>query len=620
MSTSKKSLSNTHTSIDSEFIGYINSLNDAIKEFYGVAKYNVKEASSFLSLFDPQLSSMESFLKWFAFKDKDENIAKIMENINQCKNIVNQLKNNSNLNLNNLNLFFGDAKILFNKMRTHRSRNLRTIKHSMTSKIYSNKKNKNIDFNTLSNYSTNVNDLVNKKYFDKNDYNKLINLIGQLKIYDEIVEKFSIKAKDNFVNLRKMILNILLKGDANLNDKNFNINKDYRSKSEKIDINLLEIKTKYENEISRLNIKIKELENNYENIELISSKAKKFDELKQKVELELIDDNNAKFNLLNDNDFEERIINLININKKLNIELKKLKNDINNLGSNNIALKQKLLENNINLKNSLNIEEIESLNKKNEELSKILTSKMEQIISLEKENINLKSILSESSTNNSNMNQNIPLSDKRVNNLNNIKTNDYKNLMLDNAKYRNSIQKLNKENQDLKMKFQNIFANNNYILSMQQELNQLRKIIEENNMNTDNKNLEYEQKINNLENILNEKESLLNQYEAYENNKDINILIEEMENKDKIISELNNKIANYEKNILLLNQKQNNNNINKKDLNLKFSELEKENKFYKNKLGEMQEQFNKIRKSIQSNNSKNKNDKTNDKELAIIKY
>ena len=580
MSTSKKSLSNTHTSIDSEFIGYINSLNDAIKEFYGVAKYNVKEASSFLSLFDPQLSSMESFLKWFAFKDKDENIAKIMENINQCKNIVNQLKNNSNLNLNNLNLFFGDAKILFNKMRTHRSKNLRTIKHSMTSEIYSNKKNKNIDFNTLSNYSTNVNDLVNKKYIDKNDYNKLINLIKQLKIYDEIVEKFSIKAKDNFVNLRKMILNILLKGEANLNDKNFNINKDYRRKSEKIDMNLLEIKTKYENEISRLNIKIKELENNYENIELISSKAKKFDELKQKLELELIDDNNAKFNLLNDNDFEERIINLININKKLNIELKKLKNDINNLGSNNIALKQKLLGNNINLKNSLNIEEIESLNKKNEELSKILTSKMEQIISLEKENINLKSILSESSTNNSNMFQNIPLSDKRVNNLNNIKTNDYKKLMLDNAKYRNSIQKLNKENQDLKMKFQNIFANNNYILSMQQELNQLRKIIEENNMNTDNKNLEYEQKINNLENILNEKEALLNQYEAYENNKDINILIEEMENKDKIISELNNKIANYEKNILLLNQKQNNNNINKKDLILKFSELEKENKFY----------------------------------------
>ena len=620
MSTSKKSLSNTHTSIDSEFIGYINSLNDAIKEFYGVAKYNVKEASSFLSLFDPQLSSMESFLKWFAFKDKDENIAKIMENINQCKNIVNQLKNNSNLNLNNLNLFFGDAKILFNKMRTHRNRNLRTIKHSMTSEIYSNKKNKNIDFNTLSNYSTNVNDLVNKKYFDKNDYNKLINLIGQLKIYDEIVEKFSIKAKDNFVNLRKMILNILLKGEANLMDKNFNINKDFRRKSEKIDMNLLEIKTKYENEISRLNIKIKDLEKNYENIELISSKAKKFDELKQKVELELIDDNNAKFNLLNDNDFEERIINLININKKLNIELKKLKNDINNLGSNNIALKQKLLVNDIDLKNSLNIEEIESLNKKNEELSKILTSKMEQIISLEKENINLKSILSESSTNNSNMIQNIPLSDKRVNNLNNIKTNDYKKLLLDNAKYRNSIQKLNKENQDLKMKFQNIFANNNYILSTQQELNQLRKIIEENNMNTDNKNLEYEQKINNLENILNEKEALLNQYEAYENNKDINILIEEMENKDKIISELNNKIANYEKNILLLNQKQNNNNINKKDLNLKFSELEKENKFYKNKLGEMQEQFNKMRKSIESNNSKNKSDKKDEKELAIIKY
>ena len=37
-----------------------------------------------------------------------------------------------------------------------------------------------------------------------------------------------------------------------------------------INMNLLEIKTKYENEISRLNIKIKDLEKNYENIELIS--------------------------------------------------------------------------------------------------------------------------------------------------------------------------------------------------------------------------------------------------------------------------------------------------------------------------------------------------------------
>ena len=39
----------------------------------------------------------------------------------------------------------------------------------------------------------------------------------------EVSNIFDTKAKDNFVNLRKMILNILLKGDANLNDKKQNL-------------------------------------------------------------------------------------------------------------------------------------------------------------------------------------------------------------------------------------------------------------------------------------------------------------------------------------------------------------------------------------------------------------
>jgi len=560
MSTTRKSLSNIHTSIDNEFIGLLNSLNDAIKEFYSVARYNVKESSSFLGLFDTQWASMVSLLQNISFKDKNENIQNILGNIAQCKNIVNQLRNNSNLNLNNLNLFFGDAKILFKKMRTQRAQSLKTIKHSMTFETYSSTKDKkksNNEFNTISNHSMNIEDLFDKKYLEKSDYNKLINLISQLKVYDEIVGKFSLKAKDNFANLQKMILNILLKEEVNFYNNNFNVKNTYGQKNDKNDIKLFEIKTKYENEIAKLNIKIKELEKSYENIIIISNKAKKFDKLKQKFEQEFIDDNMANINLLTDNDFEERMINLL----------------------------KKKLGDSINLRNSINIEQIDSLNKKNEELSKTLTTKMEQIISLEKENINLKSLLSESSTNNSNANQKIPLYDGKINNLNNKNQRDYIKLLQDNAKYRNTLQKLNKENQELKMKFQNIFNNNNYIMSMQQELNQLRKIIEENNMNTDNKNLEYEQKINNLENILNEKEALLNQYETYENNKDINLLIEEMENKDKIIAELNNKISNYEK-------RQNNKNM--KDSNLKLS--------------------------TENNNSKDKNNKIDDNELAIIKY
>ena len=55
MSSFKNSKKNTQTLIDSEFIGFINSLNESIKEFYNVAKYNTKEANAFLDLLDQQL-------------------------------------------------------------------------------------------------------------------------------------------------------------------------------------------------------------------------------------------------------------------------------------------------------------------------------------------------------------------------------------------------------------------------------------------------------------------------------------------------------------------------------------------------------------------------------------
>ena len=377
-------------------------------------------------------------------------------------------------------------------------------------------------------------------------------------------------------------------------------------------MNLLEIKTKYENEIKKLNNKIKKSEKNYENIVLISNKAKKFDQLKYKLEMELIKDNNYNNynnNILKDEDLEENITNLIKLKKNSFLEIKKLKIYINNLTSNNLNLKQKLLENeqefssiksdkdknnknktgiNIKLKEEMQklIKENNFLTKKlvnmihrktsndleqfeNEELFDILSTQMNPMIYLEEENTKLKSLLKEISTNNSNANQKVLFSPSNI------------KLLEENAQYRNTLIKMNKENQELKMKFQNKFANNHYIMSMQKELNLLRKIIEENKSNTDNKNQEYEEKINNLEKILNEKEALLNQYETLEINKDITILNEIIQKKDKIIENLKNKISSYE------------NNIMRKSI---------ENNNYNN------------------NNSKNKNNNEDEKELLIIKY
>ena len=619
MSTPKNLKGNLPTSLDSEFIGFINALNESIKEFYSVAKYNTQETDTFLQLFEPQWNSMASLLNSISASNKSENIPKIFENILQCKNIINQLKNNSNLNFNNLNLFFDDAKILFKRMRIKRIENLKNIRHSLTSKKYNKNDNDNNNINSLNNFPVKNKNLTQRKLLGQNDFNKLINLIRQLKDYDEIVGKFSLKAKSNFINLQKMILTILTNDENNNNSKRPYLDSEVTKLTDSLGKNkeinnmqIFELKTKYENEIAKLNLKSKELEKNNKNILLISNKAKKFDELKQKLELELIAGNNDNINLLKDNDFETRILNIINTNKNLNLEIKKLKNDINNLDLNNIRLKQEILgkerdilllqnestngennfetiiklkkdmqnlykENNLlkekirntnpgtNISNkNTNSNNIDSLNKKIEELSKLLTNKMEKIISLEKENINLKSLLSDTTSNSSYANKKINLSSNKLNNINNNKSTnktDNAKLLQENQKLRNFLIKAKKENQELKIQLQNLGMNSNYITSMQQELDQLRKIIEENNANNENKASDYEQKINNLQNILNQKEALINQYETYNNN-DMNKIIEEINNKDKTISELENKLMDYEKQISLLNQKLQNNNNN----------------------------------------------------------
>ena len=685
MSTPRHISNNYSTTIDSDFIGLINALNESIKEFYSVAKYNTQETDSFLDLFDPLFNSIASLLNTINDSNKNENGEKILENIIQGKNIVNQLKKNSNLNFNNLSLFFDDAKILFKRMRNKRNENLRKIRHSYTAKKYEDNNKNNIvnnNANSLYNYSIKKND-------EENDINKLITLIKKLKDYDDIVGKFSLKAKNNFITLQKMILNIITQNkNTNLNANNkkpyinseiFKINNNLGTNEEitniKDNMEIIELKNKYENEMAKLNIKIKELEKNKENILLISNKAKKFDELKQKLEKELIVGNNDNILLLKDNSFEARINNLINTNKRLNLEIKKLKTYLNNLDLNNIQLKQDLIEKernillmqneNTNDKNNLEaiiklkkdmqnlnkenntlkekiknlnllknanyndintIDDVDTLNQKIEGLSKLLTTKMERIISLEKENINLKSIITDTTSNSSNVNNKINLSKINLNNINN----NVKNIKMfqDNKKLRNALIKLSKENQELKQRLQNFGMNSNYIIKMQQELDQLRKIIEENNINNENKVSNYEQKINDLQNILNEKEALINQYENYnnntsENNGNINKLLEEIKNKDKNISELKNKLINNEKQILDLNQRLKNSNKENNDKNQENQEMakikkEKDNlqKAY-NELLTQNVLLNKKNSELLKQMSSNQNKTTNNEDLSI---
>ena len=80
MSSFKNSKKNIQTLIDSEFIGFINSLNESIKEFYNVAKYNTKETNAFLDLLDQQFESLASLLNSISNPNNNENITKIIDN------------------------------------------------------------------------------------------------------------------------------------------------------------------------------------------------------------------------------------------------------------------------------------------------------------------------------------------------------------------------------------------------------------------------------------------------------------------------------------------------------------------------------------------------------------
>ena len=259
---------------DEEFISLINGLNESIKEHYKVSKYNARETNNFLLLFEKQFKKIETSLNEISPETSSENLNGIFQAILQSQNIVDQLQKNSKSNDKNLNLFFEDAKILFKKMKLKRNETIMNFRRSLSSK-----RNNNVHHsiagkkifgksreNSIYNYETFQN-------IKNNNTTKIINYLNQLKDYNEIIGKFSVKAKYNFIKLQKMIFSIIngeenefnleddnqnyLKYDVNNTEENRNTNMAIDNKEV---MNLFEVRNKYEKEISNLNNKIKELE------------------------------------------------------------------------------------------------------------------------------------------------------------------------------------------------------------------------------------------------------------------------------------------------------------------------------------------------------------------------
>ena len=651
MSTSNQAKKiNLSKSIDAEFIGLINSLNEYIKEFYEVLKFNAKELDVALTTFEPQWNLIISLLNNIENPNTKVNVNKIMEIIIRCKNIVVQLKENSELNTNNLTHFFDDAKIIFKKMREKRKENIEMYKNTaIRDENRFNQNRNNFRFNTSTDFR-NFSHRKDDRYLPKNAFNKLYTYILGLKQYNELIGKFSEEHKKKYMNLQKLMIETLRGNWENKTLKKLNVNSEMLILDRKKNIRLDNYMGKIENNF----------EKNNDNLILLN-KAKKYDELKERFEL-LSENRNKSFN---DNDFDKKILNLIDTKKKFETEIQILKNDFHKLELDNIQLKKDLLakekeivlskmhlsdknndnsvlilkkniealykENN-NLKNKLRLmspnqkrrtprnntkvnnltensfnqeqKDINCLNKKIEELTKLLAEKMEKIIILEKENMELKSMTDNSFPNkNSGKRLNI-LSNNNTNRINQMDNNDLleenRRLKTLNVNTKNSLMKLANENKNLKIKLRKLEENNNHIINMQKEVNQLKNLITENNLtnyssNLTNSNIEYEQKINTLQNILDEKEALIQKYEVQIQNMNINSLKNEKE-----IALLNQKLkANGSNNNKLLSPR----DTEKKKLeNMNFTFNIQQLKEEISNLKNLNEQITKEKEILEKNN------------------
>ena len=606
MSLPKEKISSKYISTnvyDEEFIGLINGLNESIKEYVKVSKHNINETNNFLLLFENHWKDMENLLNEITPEELTEKINEIFIKINESQNLISQLQRNSKSNDTNLNLFFEDAKILFKKMKIKRSQNLNIFKRSISDKKKDSIKDRMIyDINSNS-VKNNINTIAN---INCNNNKKLKYYLNQLKDYNEIIGKFSVKAKFNYMNLQKFIYNII--------NENYN-NIDYISNYQ-IDVNLTDkifngndTKDKYEKEISNLNNKIKELEKTINENKTKYLQYKKFDQLKKKIELELINsnkniptnDNTDNTNSLNQNEFENLILKIIGNNKNSILEINNIKKDINK--KNEIIKNLKI--NNNQLKHDL-------LDKDN-----IIQKKENELLILNRENQKYKTkyedsnILIERLKNNTDIQENINISNYKNNNNN-------KDSIFE---LRKEIKKLYNENNLLKNKL------NNLKLNMPENEEKI------DNINLKGEFLEMNKKDKEINMIKNEldlyKKNLKFNKEKYE--KEINILYKKVQDLSKQLTLKTQEIISLQRENIksksMLNENYfsnyNDNSIRSKsqtkdinsqtfdknidsNINVSMNKLKEENIKLKNIISNHQKEKNSLRNSIVKLNRENK--------------
>jgi len=587
------------TIFNAEFIGYINTLSNAILEFYKVSK-NIHMNKDLLINYGKNELNNDEILN----NNTDNNI--LNELINTLTEIFNKLEFNNKSQENNLSNFYEDAKIVFKKLRETRQEIIVQLKKNansrkMTDVTYStrnscNKKKKLLSQQkgdktfTKSYANINVNDLKEDILGFDRKKNKSVNLNEEngMNLNEQNNKRLSPFLTNEYINN----INIITE-----HSNNNTLGQNITSKNDENELNKLKmINKKLNNELNRyktLQINIEELKNNnnFNTLEKINTfvrdKEKVISSLKE--EMNKLNKNHQillnKYKkqikaLQNENDRLRSNTSLsgnpksdvdLSIISKLNTlmkENKKLKNNIEELKVNNFHSE-------FNAKVDQNINQFENINKENKTLInkiRILENKFQQ---KQNENIQLNSKI-------------INLTNKYKNEINTI-TNKYNEI---------SINLINKENELLILQKEILNKNSsieNYKNLLNKDINGKQKMDNE----------EYEKRIKELESNLEKNKKL-----EFNLNKQISNLNQQIKNKDakllkqnyqleQIQSQLitkkaeNQKLLNYIDNIKLTYENNNNNNLNEKleeqqninnDLNDELTKVKNDNEILKNKI------------------------------------
>jgi len=564
MSEIKKAYSEDFT--NNEFIEIINSFNASIEEYFEVSKYNLKESNNFLNILEKGIKNIEDSINDINNK-KSFDIKSIFQNLDQTKSIINQLIKISDSNDNNLDIFYKNSKLLFKKMKfeNNNSRNKNNITFSAKNILNRKERNckyMNLNYESYKNYNLNINK--NNNF----DYNKLIYYLKKMEDYNEIIGKISIKDKNNYINLHKMLINALgineyfkyykIEDEDSYQqfatEKDFNLDK----VKQKFEYDKFQEKQKNENIINSFSNKEKKLENNRK-LSMKNMRDSKF--LKDKIIIELININKDYSQIDNSGNFEEFIINII---KNLSHEINQKNKIIKKLEINNNALIHNISDKINNIKDKEN--EILNIKKENENIR----LKYEEVNQLNMKN-QIKLLNYEKKSMQGELNKikllNININNNQINNIDSMV----------NAEKDNEIKKLKKE----------LEIQKNYLLiSKNNHSNEI------NLFNTKIQNLSRQITLKNQEIIFLQKQILENKNNNDDQLKKLNIIHEkEIENKNKEIISLKNK-------------------SNEQDKDNNLIELNKIISDYKNQIELKNKEISDLKTNLKNNNENEKNNKS----------